>query len=118
MAMVVSEREGRMSEWSDGRLDEFALRVDERFDRAEEKTDERFDRAEEKTDERFDRAEQRADDRFSESNRRFDHGDREFARINDRLDDLVKVMIGGIVALTGAILAGFAALVVLFSTQL
>jgi hypothetical protein len=107
MAMVVSEREGRMAEWSDGRMDEFALRVDERFDRAEEKTDERFDRAE-----------QRADDRFSESNRRFDHGDREFARINDRLDDLVKVMIGGIIALTGAILAGFAALVVLFSTQL
>lgn len=74
-----------MAEWSDGRLDEFAQRVYDRFDRVD---------------------------------RRFDRVDHEFARINDRLDDLVKVMIAGIIALTGAVLAGFAALVVLFVTQI
>jgi hypothetical protein len=110
---LTAEREGRMAEWSDGRLDEFALRVDERFDRAEEKTDERFDRVEQRANDRF----SEVDRCFEEVGRRFDHGDREFARINDRLDDLAKVMIGGILTLTGAILAGFAALVVLFSTQ-
>jgi hypothetical protein len=103
---VTAEREGRMAGWSDGRLDEFALRVDERFDRAEQRAEERFDRAE-----------RRADDRSLEVDRRFDHSDREFARINDRLDDLVKVMIAAMLTLTGAILAGFGALVVLFSTQ-
>jgi hypothetical protein len=100
---VTAEKEGRMAEWSDGRLDEFAQRVDERFDRAEQRGD---DRAVE------------VDRRFSEVGRRFDRVDHEFARINDRLDDLVKVMIAGIIALTGAVLAGFAALVVLFVTQI
>lgn len=113
-----------MAEWSDGRLDEFAQRVDERFDRAEEKAAEGFDGV----DVRFDRAEQRVGDRFAEVDRRFDEAnrrfdvidrrlDREFARVNDRLDDLVKVMIAGIITFTGAVLAGFAALVVLFVTQ-
>jgi hypothetical protein len=114
---VTAEMEGRMAEWSDGRLDEFAQRVDERFDRAEEKTEERFDRAEQRA---SDRAAE-VDLRFNEIGRRFDSVDRRLerdsARINDRLDDLVKVMIAGIIALTGAVLAGFAALVVLFVTQ-
>jgi hypothetical protein len=58
---VTAEREGRMAEWSDGRLDEFAQRVDERFDRSDGKTEERFDRAE-----------QRANDRSVVVDRRFD----------------------------------------------
>jgi chromosome segregation ATPase len=128
---VTAEREGPVAEWSDGRLDEFAIRVDERFDRAEEKTDERFDRAEQRAGDRFaevDRRFDKVDRQFDEVDRRFDAVDRrlesvdrrlerDFGRINDRLDDLVKAMIAAMVTLTGAILAGFAALVVLFSTQ-
>jgi hypothetical protein len=119
--MEVATMEGAMAEWSDGRFDEFAVRVDERFDRAEEKTDERFDRvderfdrAEEKTDERFDRAEEKTverfdqvDEKFVEVNRRLGHVDHEMGRVNDRLDDLVKAVIGG-----------FAAMIVLIATQL
>ncbi|HVW47203.1 MAG TPA: DUF1515 family protein [Solirubrobacterales bacterium] len=106
---ATAEREERMTEWSDGRLDEFAQRIDERFDRAEERADDRFS----EVNRRFDDVGRR----FEEVNGRFNHVDREFARVHDRLDDLVKVMIGGVIALTGAVLAGFAALVVLFATQ-
>gem|GEM_PF-4641535 len=117
-------------------LADFAARMDERFDRIEEKTDERFDRFEEKTDARFDRFEEKTDARFDrleektdeqfvrvgekfvEVDRRLGHLDHEAVRVNDRLDDLVKVLIAGFVGFTGAVMAGFGALVVLFATQL
>jgi hypothetical protein len=75
--------------WNDDRLDGFAGNVDKRFDRV---------------DERFDRVDERMEAGFN--------------RVNDRMDDLVKVLIGGVIAFTGAILAGFAAIVVLVATQL
>jgi hypothetical protein len=62
------------------------------------------------------------DDRLDEFaknvDKRFDRVDREFARVNDRLDDLVKVMIAGFITSTGGILAGFGAMIVLMATQL
>jgi hypothetical protein len=97
--MAATIPEEAMAEWSDGRLDEFALRIDERFGRF----DERFEEV---------------DQWFLAVHRRFDKVDREFVRINDRLDDLVKVLIAGFISFTGAILAGFGALVVLIATQL
>jgi archaellum component FlaC len=115
MEMVTTERtEAAMAEWSDGRLDEFAVRVDERFDRTDERVAERFDRL----DERFDQKCEEVGGRFGAADRRFDKVDRELERINDRLDDLVKVMIAGLVTLTGGIIAGFAAMIVLIATQL
>ena len=75
--------------WNDDRLDEFARNVDKRFDQV---------------DKRFDRLDERIEAGFN--------------RVNDRLDDLVKVLIAGIITLTGAILAGFAAILVLVATQL
>ncbi len=39
-------------------------------------------------------------------------------RVDNRLDDLVKVLIGGFIGFTGAVMAGFGALVVLFATEL
>jgi hypothetical protein len=115
-AATARRTEARMGEWSKDRLDEFAVGVDERFDRAEEKTAERFDRVGEE----FDRVGERfgdVDRRFREADRRFDHLDHELGRVNDRLDDLVKVLIAGFVGFTGAVMAGFGALVVLFATQ-
>jgi hypothetical protein len=50
--------------------------------------------------------------------RRFDHVDHELARVNDRLDDLIKILIGGIIAFTAAVLSGFVAVFVLVATQL
>jgi hypothetical protein len=50
--------------------------------------------------------------------RRLDHLGHEAVRVHDRLDDLVKVLIGGVIAFTGAILAGFAGILALIATQL
>jgi hypothetical protein len=62
------------------------------------------------------------DDRLDEFaanvDKRFDRVDHELARINDRLDDLVKAMIAATVALTGGMLAGFAGIIVLIATPL
>jgi hypothetical protein len=111
MAVATTERTGAaMAEWSDGRLDEFAVRIDERFDRVDEKFEE-VDRRFDKVDRRFDEADQR----FNRVDDRLEAG---FNRVNDRLDDLVKVLIAGIIAFTAAILAGFGAILVLIATQL
>jgi septation ring formation regulator EzrA len=72
------------------------VNVDKRFD----KVDERFDRV----DERFDRIEDRMESGFN--------------RLNDRIDDLAKVLIGGVIAFTAAMLAGFAGILALIATQL
>jgi hypothetical protein len=61
------------------------------------------------------------DDRHDEFartvNGRFDEMDHELARVNDRLDDLIKVLIGGIIAFTAASLSGFIAMAVVIATQ-
>ena len=62
------------------------------------------------------------DDRLDEFARnvdkRFNRVDRQLERVNDRLDDLIRVLIAGIIAFTGAVLAGFASIVVLIATQI
>jgi hypothetical protein len=113
-ALMAERTEVGMAEWSNGRLDEFATRIDERFDRAEEKTDERFDRIEEAADQGF----TRVDEKFVEVDRRLGYLDREVGRVNNRLDDLIKVLIAGFIGFTGAVIAGFAAMVALFAAQL
>lgn len=58
-------------------------------------------------------------DEFATSvDRRFNGVDHQLERVNDRLDDLIKVLTAGIIAFTGAVLAGFASIVVLIATQL
>lgn len=75
--------------WNDDRLDEFAANVDKRFDRVER--------------------------RFELVDKRFDKVDHEIARVNDRLDDLMKVLIVGFIGLIGVVLAGIFSLI---ATQL
>ncbi|MBS1889374.1 MAG: hypothetical protein JSU06_19515 [Actinobacteria bacterium] len=120
-ATTVRRTEIVMTEGSEVGLADFAARMDERFDRVDEKLDradekmvERLDRAEERSDGRF----ARVDERFVEVNRRLGYLDHEVGRVNDRVDDLVKVLIGGLVGFTGAILAGFAAILAMIATQL
>jgi hypothetical protein len=60
----------------------------------------------------------RLDDFARSVDERFNGVDRQLERVNDRLDDLIKVLIAGIIAFTGAVLAGFASIVVLIATQL
>jgi hypothetical protein len=95
--------EAMRQSWTDERLDEFGKRVDERFDRV----DERFD------------------DLSTETNRRFDEVDRRVVEVNTRLmriEDgvygLQRAMVYGVIAIGGAMLAGFAAMTTLGATQL
>lgn len=87
-------------EWTEGRLDDLSDKVDRRFERI----DERLDRLDEKIERGF----ERIDERF----------DREFGRVNDRLDSIQRAMIYAMVSITGGILAGFSAILVLIATQL
>ena len=92
--------------WNDDKLDEFARNVDRRFD----EVDERFD----KVDQRFDRV----DERFDKVDKRFDQVEVAFNRINDRLDDMFKAFVGGFIALTCGVIAGFVAIFAVIVTQL
>jgi tetrahydromethanopterin S-methyltransferase subunit G len=79
-------------------------------------TDERLDHFEEKVDHRFDEV----DRRFTELDKRVDRGfdkcEVEFHRINDRLDGMHQTMVYGIVGMTGAMFAGYAATIGLVLT--
>ena len=75
--------------WTDERLDDLNHRVDLGFDRV----DRRFD----SVDARLDRLEARMDSRF---------------------DSIQRTMVQAVIALTGGMLAGFAAMIALIATQL
>jgi DNA anti-recombination protein RmuC len=95
---VMTAMEASPTRWNDDRLDEFARNVDKRFDQVDkrfDKVDERF----EKVDERFDKVDQR----FERLESRMETG---FNRINDRFDDLMKVLIYGFFGLIGVLVAG------------
>ncbi len=82
--------------WTDERLDDFVAHVDRRFDLV----DRRFDAV----DKRLDRIE----DRIEEG----------FARFDTRLDSIQRAIAYGAVTLTGGIIAGFSAILILVATQL
>lgn len=71
--------------WTDERLDEFGKRMDERFDRV--------------------------DERFNEVDAKFKEVDKRFDKIDSRLESMQKTMIFGVVAMSSAYIAGFAAVV-------
>ncbi len=71
--------------WTDERMDEFGKRVDERFDRV--------------------------DERFNEVDTKLAQVDKRFDKIDARLESMQKTMIFGVIAMSSAYIAGFAALV-------
>jgi DNA anti-recombination protein RmuC len=83
-------------DWTDGRLQERFDSIDRRFN----EVDRRF----EQVDKRFDKVD--ADIREMRS------------EMSTRFDGLQRTMIQGVIALAGAFIAGFAALIVLIATQL
>jgi hypothetical protein len=83
--------EAMRKSWTDERLDDFRAEVGRRFD----EVDHRFDEV---------------DRRFGEVYRHFDKVEHELHRVNDRLDGLHRAMIFGLIAMTSAMLAGFAAI--------
>jgi DNA anti-recombination protein RmuC len=71
--------------WTDERLDEFGKRIDERFDRI--------------------------DERFNEVDAKFKQMDKRFDKIDGRLESMQKTLTFGVIAMSSAYIAGFAALV-------
>jgi tetrahydromethanopterin S-methyltransferase subunit G len=92
--------------WTDARLDDFVVNVDKRFD----SVDKRFD----SVDKRFDSV----DRKFDAVDKRFDKVDKRLDGIEGDLKAMQRVMVQGTIALTSAIVAGFAAIVGLLATQL
>jgi hypothetical protein len=90
-------------EWTDGRLDDLCARVDRGF----AEVDRRFDQA----DQRFGRIE----GEITELRGEVKAG---FARMDERLDSLSRAMIFALIAITGGILTGFSAILVLIATQI
>jgi hypothetical protein len=86
---VLATMNAEESRWNDDRLDEFATNVDRRLDQV----DKRFD----KVDDRFDRLEGRMESGFD--------------RVNDRLDDMAKVLMYGFFGLIGVLVAGIISVV-------
>jgi hypothetical protein len=78
--------------WTDARLDDFVVNVDKRFDAV--------------------------DRRFDAVDRRFDKVDKRLDGIEADLKAMQRVMVQGTIALTTAMVAGFAAIVGLLATQL
>lgn len=121
--------------WADERLDDFAAHTDRRFDTLERRVDNGFNRVEErfqrvdkrfdKIDERFERMEQRferVDERFEKLDERFERMEERFGRLDERIverfEAMQRTMIHGVLLLSGAFMAGFAALVGLVATQI
>ncbi len=71
--------------WTDERLDEFGKRMDDRFDRV--------------------------DERFNEVDARIRQVDSRFDKMDDRLESMQRTMTFGVIALSSAYIAGFAAIV-------
>lgn len=96
--------------WTDGRLDDLNDKVDRGFERVDkrfEQVDKRFDQV----DRRF----ERVDEEFLTVRGEMKAG---FDAVNGRIDSVQRTMFHGVIALTVAILAGFAAITGLLATQL
>lgn len=81
--------EAMRQSWTDDRLDDFRGEVNRRFDEV--------------------------DRRFDEVDKRFDKVETELHRVNDRLDSLSKMLIFAAIAFTSATMAGWAAVIVIFT---
>jgi DNA anti-recombination protein RmuC len=120
----LTEQIARVDEKSVERFDALAEQMEARFSglaeqiaRVDEKGVERFDALTEQTEVRFSGLSEQSGQRAVELDRRLGHLYREAERVNDRLDDLVKVYIAGNTALVCGILGGFISIVALILTQ-
>jgi septation ring formation regulator EzrA len=104
-------------DWTDGRLQERFDSIDRRFDQVDQRFDQ-VDRRFEQVDQRF----EQVDQRFEQVDQRFDRVDQDFrelrSEMTQRFDSLQRVMVQGVITLSGAFIAGFAALIVLIATKL
>lgn len=104
-------------EWTEGRLDELSSKVDKGFERVD-KGFERVDRRFERVEQRFERVEQRFERVDADINALRGEMKESLERIDGRIDSVQRTIAFGAIALTGAILAGFAAICTLLAAAL
>lgn len=97
-------------EWTEGRLDELSDKVDKGF--------ERVDKGFERVDRRFERVEQRFERVDADVNALRSEMKESLERIDGRIDSVQRTIAFGAIALTGAVLAGFAAMCTLLAAAL
>jgi hypothetical protein len=95
--------EAMVKEWTDGRLDDLSKGIDRGF----KQVDHRFDQV----DHRFDRVEGEVKSGRQEMRN-------EFAAMRKEINGVHRAMVFGAIAMTGAILTGFAGICGLIATQL
>lgn len=81
----------------------------------------RMDWTDDRLHERFDSIDRRFDEvgkGFEQVDKRFDRVDDELKRLGSKFDGLQRTLVHGVIALTSAFFAAFAAMIVLISTQL
>jgi hypothetical protein len=104
MEAAVAEKEAGMTEWNDGRLDEFRERVDDGF----AKVDKRFDQSDRKIDTGFARLDSKIDEGIGRLDGKLSEGlariDEKFLAVNNRLDGFYRVLLQGTVAMIVGVL--------------
>jgi hypothetical protein len=100
--------------WTDGRLDELSTRMTEGFARMDQefaRVDKRFERI----DQRFERVDEKFQGMEREANKRHDAL---LGELMARSDAVQRSIVTAVIGMTGAFMAGFAAILVLIATQL
>jgi hypothetical protein len=124
MEAAVAEKEAGMTEWNEGRLDDLSDRVD----RIEKKVeagfagvDVRFKEMDQKMDARFARLDKKMDDGFARIDAKFDafflHMDAKFDPVNERFEDMHRMLFRSAWALVIGILGLLGVLVGIVGTQ-
>lgn len=100
------EREGKVENWNDDRLDELSRRIDAGFEKAATKVE--LVAVKDEMNLRFDQVDRRfeeVDGRFEKVDGRFDKIDAQLLRINDRLDRQNYTLLVGAFGVIAALIA-------------
>jgi hypothetical protein len=135
MEAAVAEKEAGMTEWNEGRLDDLSDRVDRiekkvdsGFAQADRKVeagfarvDDRFKEMDQKMDAGFARLDQKMDDGFARIDAKFDafflHMDAKFDSVNERFEDMHRMLFRSAWALVIGLLGMFSVLIGVMATQ-
>jgi hypothetical protein len=121
---AVAEKEAGMTEWNDGRLDDLSNRVD----RIEKKIDTGFGQADQKMeagftriDDKFKEMDQKMDAGFARIDAKFDafflHMDSKFDIVNERFEDMHRMLFRSAWALVIGLLGMFSVLIGVIATH-
>jgi chromosome segregation ATPase len=131
MEAAVAEKEAGMTEWNDGRLDDWSDRVDRiekkidaGFGQADQKVEAGFARLDDKfkgIDDKFKEMDQKMDAGFARIDAKFDafflHMDAKFDVVNERFEDMHRMLFRSAWALVIGLLGMLSVLIGVIATQ-